>query len=427
MFYDQSDTSNLRRLGGSNTAKYIRGYDAVFTDYLNDVHAGSFSDDIEAIQGLSTKLKHLKKETSGKYVEDLMYPEKAMHAKIPNSIPFPTSSFKTHNTTTITPNALGNFMFTYNPYYLTGLGESTFMLNVEAGLTGGSTSGPYTAIAIGQQIPAIYNEYRLVSASIVVSPKNSMLNMQGTLSAGCIIDSNSVPVANATTSSYFNQYSNFTYTDDSYFNQIVPAKDGLRGLYFPLDVTYEQFLPIGQMKPGFTFLCYGQGLQASTPCIRVDFYCNWEATPQPAYLQFIPRSMPGFCSSDDKSKAVEQAQKNAVTKFDGTIPAKPQTGYDTKDISYDVDKAINAVGKVLDLANSLAQVNNTNTGKNNLSTSMIIDSGPGFSPSNIVDNGERASNALANAGKSALDVISTMMNTRNKFTGQSGSGFIGGY
>jgi len=404
MFYDQRDTSALRRLNQSNNNSTVRNYDANFSEFLHKIHAADFSDDFANLGTLQEKLKHIKKESANKYLDDLMYPEAAMHSKIPNTVPFPTASFKMHETYTITPNNKGNFVFTWNPFFLTEAVNTSFCLNIDNSLDGTATSNLFNGVAIGQQIPVIYTEYRLVSAALVVQPKNSVLNMQGTLSGACIIDP-MIPQGNP---GFINpncqQYGNFTYTDDAYYNQVVSAKDGLRCLYFPLDISFEQFQPISNIKTGFNFLVYGQGLQASQPCIRVDFYMNFEATPSASYMQYIPRSIATYCAPEDKSKAVQQVQEKSVAKWDGVL-VNPNKVNSKVDITREVDKlgvTADKVGQFLDLMNNVAQLNAKANqsqaswiGKEGKTVSMDIE--PSFTPSKWIDNDDRATNLAANA------------------------------
>ena len=417
MLYDDVDMSNIKVLNRQdNRPNLVNNYNANFSAFLDNIHGSSFHDDIISLKSLQEKLKHIKSESSEKYINDLLYPEKAMHAKIPNVIPFPTSSFHMHNSYTVTPNASGNFMFAWNPFFLDSAGVNTgFLLNTDVGLTGNITQGGI-GVANGFTIPSIYTEYRLVSAAVVITPKNSMLNMQGTISLSTTIDPTLATTAIGAVNAGINNYGIFSNIDDAYYNQIAPASHGLRGIYFPLDVTYEQFQTVGIPKYGFAFIGYGQGLQASTPCVRMDFYCNFEATAQATFLQFIPRSIGAPCSTDAKGDAVTKAQKDPIQILNTTDPAK-----NYRDSLPNSTDLANIIKTVLDNTIKIA--------------STVEAVAPALSKSIIIPpSGVKSSNPLANMGygvSQVNDVRDTsniadyikLLNTVMSTTAKSGGGF----
>lgn len=172
--YVNNDISGLRRLR-TGPDKLVKEYDSVFNDYLDRIHNTlGGKDGYGYLSTLAEKLRHIKKEAQKKYLDDLMYPEKAINAKIPSTVPFPTASFKMHNTTTITTNSLGNFAIVWNPFALGNSMASQFYVNTAATLNGAAADNNFGLWSVGfNNIPLIYAEYRLVSASIIITCKSS--------------------------------------------------------------------------------------------------------------------------------------------------------------------------------------------------------------------------------------------------------------
>lgn len=323
--YATEDMSSYKKLSSNDNDdadKRISRYDRVFAEFLSNMHGRDFSDDINNISSIQEKLKHMKEESQLKYLSDLMHPEKAMHAKIPSNVPFPSSSFKMHNTATISTNASGNFVFTLNPFALSSGATiySGMSVNNDVSLSGSAANPLFVGTYIGSAIPDIYSEYRLVSCACTVITRSSTLNVSGTLSGSIIIDPllGYVPptIANATPANY----AQFSTIDDAYYNQIVKASEGLRMLYFPIDTSYETYQAIGGQsnpvpKGAFNFICYGQGLQPNFAGIRIDLYLNFEGIANAQNTQFIPRSMGSACDPDVKNKAIQETQKNSVSSL----------------------------------------------------------------------------------------------------------------
>lgn len=349
MFYNLQDNDEIRRLKVKPDG-LVKNYDYIFSEYLSKIHKALGGDDGYAnLKTLADKLKHIRKEAYSKYVEDLMYPEKAIQAKIPTAVPFPTASFRMHNTTTISTNALGNFALAWNPFYLANSGTSLFFVNNNVSLDGSANNNNFVAVPVGfNAIPSLYAEYRLVSASIVITCKSSNLNLSGNFSGGIILDPSLL------TALSMQVFGNFLNVDDSYYNQVVLANEGLRMLYFPSDPTSEQFQQINAAKLGFIFCAYGQSLQPSAACVRVDFYANFEATPLADLMQYIPRSMPNYCNEEQRYKAVKELQKNVVQ-----TPMNANSNYNKKDddntILAGVEEVANTIEKVADITKDISE------------------------------------------------------------------------
>lgn len=394
--YEEQGNKVLYR--GDN--KQYGSYDKAFTNFIDGVHARANSGDAyNNIKTIKEKLVHLKNESGQKYLDDLLYPERAYNAKIPNSVPFPTASIRVHNTSTLTTNSTGNVVFCWNPYYLSESSASYCFVNNDATLTGSAANNIFGTIQNGfSSIPALYSEFRLVSASVVVTCRSSQLNMSGVLSGGILIDPSLIFAGGVA------QLGNFLNIDDSYYNQIRPAGDGLRMLYFPIDPSFESFTTMGNVKPGFAFCFYGQGLQASTPCIRVDYYANFECTPYANMMQYIPRTFGSFCSEEVRYNAVKEVQKNATNpKKDG------KQGDVVLDGVEELTKIVDRVGDIISNNQGSGPIQSVPMSSD---MDVQVDGGLRFDPQKV----EMAKNKLADAvqridyGNSSIRYGSSLIN-----------------
>lgn len=294
-------------------------YDKKMLQWLVNFHGALNKDqiNIDEVSNLLELLKHISSEDADKYIFSLLYPESS-YAKIPTPFPVPTSEVRDHLTFTLTTSSPdstlnfpgGNFAFVYNPFYVCDLANTTnatFYLNTNASMAGTSANDNFVCRDIGQSsLPAgMYSSYRLVSASVTVNYIGRMDIVSGTI--GCGVGFNSVaPIGTVGTSKAQDAavYCNFNLIDDSYFSQRTQSINGLRMIYFPLDSTYSNFYRMGTGCNGFYFVCYGQGLPASSACIRLDIYLNYEFTVNPAYSSYVAQS-PGCCG--DTGQAINGA------------------------------------------------------------------------------------------------------------------------
>ena len=312
---DMSDAPPSRPL---TLNKAIASYDRKLLEYIVTMHNILRSDYIKVddFASVTDALLHYKSEQELEYLVTLVHPEKAKGSKIPSTIPVPSSSFQMHNSVTVTTNALGNACLVFNPFFLATSGtNSTFYVNNNAGLTGSSSSNFFTATNIGQTIPNVYNEYRLVSASIVVKYVGRLDIVQGVIGGAIVFDQNvgASDFSTNTINANLAKYGDFNLAMDAYYTQENVTLNGIRELFFPLDTTFEQYFPTGQTKTGFAQVIYILGAVPSSASYKVDIYCNFECLPDATFLNYIPTTLGAPCSAEKKQEAIAYVQKEPIT------------------------------------------------------------------------------------------------------------------
>lgn len=295
----------------------ISNYDRKLLEYIINMHNVLRGDKIavDDFANIVDALQHMKNEQEWDYLNALVHPEKAKGAKIPSTIPIPSSSFQLHNSIQVTTNASGNACIMFNPFYLGTAGTlSTLYVNNNAGLTGSASSNFFIPTNIGQTIPAVYNEYRAVSASIVVKYVGRLDIVQGVIGGAIVFDQNITAndYVAAAANANLAKYGDFNLAMDSFYTQENLTLNGIRELFFPLDNTFEQYTTCGTAKTGFGCMVYILGGVPSSPAYKVDIYVNYECLPDSAFLNYIPTNM---CTSspDRKQEAVKIVQQNPIT------------------------------------------------------------------------------------------------------------------
>lgn len=313
-----------------NIQKQISQYEKTFLEWLVNMHNALRKDQIDLleVEHLADVLTHMKEEDQHDYLESLIRPELSKGCKIPTSIPVPSASFQMHNSITFAPNASGHAAVLFNPFFLSSNSSSysTLYINNNSALTGNAPNNGFLARDIGQTIPAVYNEYRLVSASIVVRYIGRLDIVQGVIGGAIVFDSNvgSTIVDGTTVNPNLQKYGNFNLAQDSYYFQENMTLNGIREIYFPLDTTFEQYRRAGPTqndpKLGFSFVLYLQDgvYQANAQNYKLDIYCNYECLPDASFLNYIPTNTSTHASLESKDGAVRTAQKYAITE--GEIP-----------------------------------------------------------------------------------------------------------
>ena len=112
------------------------------------------------------------------YLNNLLYPERCKNVRIPSPIPVPSCSFQLHNCITLSTNSTGNLAFAFNPFFLGNQNDldydsetartlwlSSLWVNNNNNLTGNQPNDNFLPVNIGQTIPNVYDQYRLVSAT----------------------------------------------------------------------------------------------------------------------------------------------------------------------------------------------------------------------------------------------------------------------
>jgi hypothetical protein len=346
--------------------RQVEDYEQKFIEYLISMQGalGKNKINIREIQRLTDIFQALKKEQTDDYYEALVHPEHSKGSKIPSTVPVPSSSFQLHSQISVAPNASGNAFVVFNPYYLAGgaslgpglgVGQTTssFYVNNDPSLTGSGAVAIGTTIAtsVGQVIPNVYNQYRLVSASIVVKYVGRLDIVQGAIGGAIIFDPNVAPINVSTANPALDKYGDFNLAQDSYYFQDNMTLNGMRELFFPLDSTYEQYLTTGTAKNGFAFLIYIQDGVPTASNYKVDVYLNFEALADVSFLNYIPQSQ---CQPMDQSKKEEYVRAVQMNPITSAVIERPMKGADSG-FSY-WNKIISTMGDFLPSLGTLASM-----------------------------------------------------------------------
>ena len=330
-----------------------------------------------------------------KYYQILSNPEKNKGVKIPSNISTPSCSFQLHNSIELPEtNSSGNLCLIFNPFFLASNENnynsfnsmdtssleslihinkiksffySTLYYNNDPNLTGYSENIYFQIINIGQSIKPIYNQYRLVSASIVIKYIKQIEINSGIIGGGIIFDKDNKASAvleavgnfvvgpggelspiestigiNPSFGS-FKKYGNFNLIRASPYHQENQLYEGIRMLYFPLDNSYYEYTKLindsvvdikllnsvsnqftvkedieksDYIQNGFQFAIYVQGAPPNSNCLRCDIYCNFECLPNSKYIDYLPINInENHITSQEKKEAIRYIQKKPIFKF----------------------------------------------------------------------------------------------------------------
>ena len=421
MFNIKNDNTN-KNYGFSSYDKerleeMINKYDKDMLVTIADLY-GAVNGEKLNLEGITKAVDALTKYNSKSefnYLNNLLMPEKCKGVKIPSPIPVPSCSFQLHNCVTLSPNMNGNLGVMFNPFFLSsnrwvntnasnagdietyydvngnqissdstvvlGSGEiayaptmtSSLMVCNSSNLTGTTYCSDWKAVNINQTIPDVYDQYRLVSASVVVKYIGRLDIVSGVIGGAIIFDENPFlnsklfrrvgdgttafnalnPVVTETNGEYLGKYGNFDLAMDSFYHQENLVLEGIRQLYFPLDNSYEEYakllnqnnveqiyfqnnkfqieLNTDNYKSGFNFFIYTLGAP-NTACLKLDIYCNFECLPNAAFLNYMPVSVSSYSiSNQDKKEALSIVQEKPIMKSNETIEINTPTSMGWKD------------------------------------------------------------------------------------------------
>ena len=353
----------------------IDKYDATMLSYLGRLYEALNGEkmDFTKIQNAVDALAVFNQRAEYNYLNNLLHPEKCKGVKIPSPIPVPSCSFQLHNCVTLTTNASGNLAFMFNPFFLanndiktftqpiqynsenpdatsTGCYNlSTLWVNNDDTLTGYAANPKWFPVNIGQAIPNVYDQYRLVSASLIVKYIGRLDITSGVIGGAIMYDDLKQVggrIQNTVGSSTFDgilvnlslaKYGNFDLAMDSFYHQENLCLEGIRELYFPLDNSYEEYTQLADInkanlvwnrerndfqlmfndtdtyKSGFNYFVYVLGAPASSACFKVDIYCNFECLPNASFLNYLPLSMNvDSISNNEKKAAIATVQQKPI-------------------------------------------------------------------------------------------------------------------
>ena len=339
--------------------------------------------DITKIQSAVDALQEFNMRNEYRYLNNLLHPEKCKGVKIPSQIPVPSCSFQLHNCVTLRTNASGNLCVVFNPYFLCNSSHTEYMdagedndwifqvrpnfysslfVNNDNSLNGYTYNDNFLPINIGQEIPAVYDQYRLVSASMVIKYIGRLDTVSGVIGGAVVFDETpqlGVDYAtkytrktDGTTQEGDNyivpdvlaKYGNFDLAMDAFYRQENLCLEGIRQLYFPIDNSYEEYTrlmndnlvkvsPVNTtsgkfkfettedyLKNGFRQVVYVLGAPANQACFKLDIYCNFECLPSSPFLNYLPLSMnTEFASPEIKKKAGVIVQQKPIMKANEEI------------------------------------------------------------------------------------------------------------
>lgn len=351
--------------------KMIDNYDAAMLKYLARLYEALNGEkmDFTKIKNAVDALQQFNSRQEYNYLNNLLHPEKCKGVKIPSPIPVPSCSFQLHNCVTLSTNSSGNLALIFNPFFLASynaiksytINEEAFSLtslsslwvNNDTSLSGSDTNRFFRPVNIGQVIPGVYDQYRLVSASLVIKYIGRLDIASGVIGGAIVFDENSNIGGSIERHSVINpgieKYGNFDLAMDSFYHQENLCLEGLRELYFPIDNSFEeyvrtidgshlQFTTDGEdyeikseqdyYKSGFNWMVYVLGAPANSACFKLDIYCNYECLPNATFLNYLPLTLsPSSVSMEDKKKANVIVQQKPVMKIADTeksiIPKEP--------------------------------------------------------------------------------------------------------
>ena len=397
----------------------INNYDKEMLKILTNLYSAVNNENLD-LTGVTRAVDALMKYNSKSeynYLNNLLTPEKCKGVKIPSPIPVPSCSFQLHNCVTLSPNNSGNLGVLFNPYYLgskdwidngngyysrsgayfpansnfvlpensviySPLMVSSLMVNNDNSLNGTEPNNNWRSVNINQVIPPVYDQYRLVSASVVVKYIGRLDIVSGVIGGAIVFDE--IPFLNgkvniktgdgtktvATADEIQNveltnpsiaKYGNFDLAMDSYYHQENLVLEGLRQLYFPLDNSYEEYakllnqdnieniskiadnaytieLNTDNYKSGFNFFIYTLNAPQGS-CLKFDIYCNFECLPTAEFLNYMPVSVSSYgISNQDKKEALSIVQEKPIMKSNEVVEVQTPSSMGWKDYMMNMAK-----------------------------------------------------------------------------------------
>lgn len=352
----------------------LDNFDVILLSKLSNLK-GTLSSDRVNLQSVRQQIKDISNYDQSQnfiYLNTLLHPEKARGCKIPSQVPVPSCGFQLHNCVTVSTNSLGNVAVMLNPFFLASdevkgtsitVGSDNFYVhkfltslwvNNDESLTGSDDNINWTPTNISQTLPDVYDQYRLVSASMVVKYIGRLDAAQGVIGGAIIYDqmdtvggqlqaySGTTPydpegVGTNTVCPELTKYGNFDLGMDSFYHQGAGCLEGVRELYFPIDNNFEEYAKVvdgsiltaaatssggiqyyvdpSYYKSSFNWFFYALGCPYSQNCFKIDIYCNFECLPKAKYLNYMPISInPYIISLEEKKHLILTVQNKPILK-----------------------------------------------------------------------------------------------------------------
>ena len=369
-YYNKNETPQP-----TNLKSDLDSFDLAVLKKLDNLRNTLSSDkvNIQTVKQQINDISSFDKSQNFDYLTNLLKPEKARGSKIPSQVPVPSCSFQLHNCITLSTNSSGNCALFMNPFFLASetvlgtnlaIGDDNFYVhkfltslwvNNNASLSGSAPDSNWVPTNIGQMLPPVYDQYRLVSASLVIKYIGRLDIAQGMIGGAIIYDEGNTvggQLQENTGSAYnpngagtntvapsLEKFGNFDLAMDSFYHQENMCIEGCRELYFPIDNAFEEYVKVtdntvinaeaagpdasGIMfsmvpdyyKAGFNWFFYAMGCPPSSNCFKVDIYCNFECLPNAKYLNYMPITLnPYILSPEEKKKMILIAQNKPVLK-----------------------------------------------------------------------------------------------------------------
>lgn len=318
-----------------------------------------------------SKYKNIEKYS---YLNSLLYPEKSRGCRIPSQISASSCSFQLRNTIDLNVPSNGCFMGIFNPYFLAN--SENEGKKFDEVYTNGFYIGPkltsfwkndgvafndttWHPYYLNQVIPSVYNQYRLVSASLKIKYIGALKENSGTI--GCGIWTTPFPYiggfiqpyvpgesytpgqASMPTAGLFGDLTIDAIRHCMYFSE-NPLLEGVRALYFPLDNSYLEYTKIcdrnsfnfnylddrmawenkrvclsmdkSVYKSGFNWVFFVEGGPRSKKCLRMETICNFECFPSEEALQYMPITNEGiFDLHEDMNLAITSVRNKPISIY----------------------------------------------------------------------------------------------------------------
>ena len=196
-----SNEDNITKTLDQNDIKFLNHLSRLYMELKNSkLDITQIKENVDALQQFNSTQQY-------DYLKNLLYPEKCKGVKIPTPIPVPSCSFQLHNCLTLSTNSSGNLGILFNPFFLYNNNIqskqfstnnetesvnltylSTLYVNNNDTLRGSASDVNWDPISIGQMLPPVYDQYRLVSASVVVKYIGRLDIASGVIGGAIVFD-----------------------------------------------------------------------------------------------------------------------------------------------------------------------------------------------------------------------------------------------
>lgn len=325
------------------------------------------------------KLSRYKDIEKYSYLNSLLYPEKARGCKIPSQVPIPSCSFQLRFSCELNPISANNY-YLFNPYYLCyedalnqeyvvsdGTKDWTIKNQLRLGETiwrnVGDIGNMYDwQFAVGsfkgQSIPRVYSSYRLVSACAKIKYVGTVKEASGIVGGSILLKdipyiATQLRVYNAepdiTRRTFLPALNGLTLNDirNCIYNTENTCLEGLRALYFPVDNSYEEFIPImggddvewifykdtkhylptvkprgnfysklDPKKTRFGFNWFFYLINPPRGSFTLEFVGNYECIVNPESLYYMPQpTISEYNEYENKAAAIAYLKNNLFSKL----------------------------------------------------------------------------------------------------------------